>query len=219
MRRIGLVGGLSPESTVHYYQILCREYNRRFGGLNFPEITLESLNLQELVGLFEKNDWDKVGAALVAALHRLKAAGADFAAILANTPHNAYDRIRDAAPLKILTIMDATASALKRDGRCAVGLLGTRATMEVGFFQKHFAAAGIETRVPEAPHRAELDRIIWEELSHGVIQPASKEIVRAILRDLEKRGVEAVVLGCTELCLLIQESDTRLPLYDTTRIH
>lgn len=219
MKRIGLIGGLSPESTVHYYQILCREFNREFGGLNFPEIVLVSLNLQQLVTRFEKNDWEGVAALLRAALEQLRSAGADFAAILANTPHNAYDRLREHSPLEILTIMDATAAALQRDERRNVALLGTKATMEFGFFQRHFAAKGIETQVPESPQRLELDRIIWEELSHGVIGPASRNTAKTILRELELRGVEAVVLGCTELSLLIQEEDTPLPLYDTTRIH
>ncbi len=219
MKRIGLIGGLSPESTIHYYQIICRDFNRQQGGLNFPEITLESLNLQQLVTLFEKNDWDGVADILLAALHRLKAAGADFAAILANTPHNAYERLRDRLPLEVLTIMDATANALQRDGRRNVALLGTKATMEFGFFQKHFASKGIETQVPEPSERQELDRIVWEELSHGRIEPTSRQAAREMMQKLEAQGVEAVILGCTELSLLIQEEDTPLPLYDTTRIH
>lgn len=219
MKRMGLIGGLSPESTVHYYQFLCREYNQRFGELNFPEITIQSLNLQKLVTLFGQNDWDGVASILLEALDCLKKAGADFAAILANTPHNAYDKIRDKSPLKILTIMDATAGALTRDGRQKVALLGTKATMEFGFFQKHFNSLDIETLVPEAVKRQELDRIIWEELSHGVIQPESRETARAIIGDLERQGVEATILGCTELSLLIKPEDSRLPLYDTTSIH
>lgn len=219
MKRIGLIGGLSPESSVHYYQTLCRKYNSEVGGLNFPEIILVSLNLQRLITLFEANDWDGVAAILLEALQRLKDGGAEFAAILANTPHNAYDRLRDAAPLKILTIMDATAAALKRDGRRYVGLLGTKATMEFGFFQKHFAMHGIETRVPESAQRAELDRIIWEELSHGRVLPGSRATAQTILQELEHHGVEAVILGCTELSMLIQEKDTSLPQYDTTQIH
>lgn len=219
MKRIGLIGGLSPESTVHYYQILCREYNRKAGGLNFPEIVIESLNLQTLVTLFEKNDWEGVAIILLTALNRLKDAGAEFAAILANTPHNTYDRIRDVAPLEILTIMDATAAALKRDQRRTVALLGTKATMEFGFFQKTFAAMGVETCVPETAQRMELDRIIWEELSHGVIRSSSRDALKTMIADMEDQGIEAVILGCTELSLLIQDSDTHLPLYDTTRIH
>jgi aspartate racemase len=219
MKRIGLIGGLSPESTVHYYQILCREYNREFGALSFPEITIESLNLQALVTLFEKNDWDGVAQILLMALRRLKNADADFAAILANTPHNAYERIRDIAPLPIVTIMEATSTALKRDNRTNVALLGTKATMEFGFFQKHFAADGIETCVPEPAQCQELDGIIWKELSHGVIQSASRDSVGTMITDLERRGAAAVILGCTELSLLIRPEDTSLPIYDTTAIH
>ncbi len=219
MKRIGLIGGLSPESTVHYYQFLCREYNRRFGKLNFPEITIQSLNLQILIKLFEENDWEGVAVTLLESLDRLKRGGADFAAILANTPHNAYDKIRDKSPLKILTIMDATAEALTRDGRRKVALLGTKLTMEFGFFQKHFNSCGIETLVPDELQRRELDRIIWEELSHGVIRPESREAAKTIISDLEKKGVEATILGCTELSLLIQPEDSLRPLYDTTQIH
>ena len=112
MKKIGLIGGLSPESTGHYYQIICREYNREFGGLNFPELMIESLNLQVLVERFEVNDWGGVATILLQALDRLQRAGAEFAAILANTPHNAYELIRGESPLPILTIMDATAAAL-----------------------------------------------------------------------------------------------------------
>lgn len=219
MRQIGLIGGLSPESTVHYYRQLCREYNRSAGELNFPPILLDSLNLQELVVLFKRNDWDGVAGILLRALCRLEKAGADFAAILANTPHNAYDRIRDVSPLEILTIMDATADALCRDCRQKVALLGTQATMEYGFFQKHFAARGIETLVPDTAGRAELDRIVWEELSHGTVNPSSRATGRAIIRGVERQGAESVVLACTELGMLIQAEDTPLPLYDTTRIH
>ncbi len=219
MKRIGLIGGLSPESTIHYYQHLCHSYNQKFGELNFPEITLESLNLQQLIGLFGKNDWDGAASILLAALHRLKGAGAEFAAILANTPHNAYDRIRDSSPLEILTIMEATSQGLKRDRRKNVALLGTKPTMEFGFFQKHFSENGIETCVPNPSQRAELDRIIWKELSHGVIVPESRATARTILTDLERQGAKAVILGCTELGLLIKAEDSTLPIYDTLHLH
>lgn len=219
MKRIGLIGGLSPESTVHYYQRLCRRHNQRFGELNFPELTLESLNLQRLIGRFEKNDWDGVASILLEALHRLRRAGADFAAILANTPHNAYERIRDSSPLEILTIMEATSRALNGDGRRRVALLGTKATMEFGFFQKHFSENGIETCVPTPAQRDELDRVIWEELSHGIVRPDSRDAARAMLTDLQSQGAEAVILGCTELGMLLEPGDLSLPLYDTLRIH
>jgi aspartate racemase len=218
-KRIGLIGGLSPESTVHYYEIICREYNRRAGGLNFPEVSLQSLNLQQLVSLFEVNDWKGVGAILLRALEQLHRAGADFAAILANTPHNAYELIHDASPLRIVTIMDATSEALACDGRRNVALLGTRATMEYGFFQKHFESRGIHTQTPEPAQRRELDRIIWEELSHGVINTKSQAAVAGMVDELVGRGADAVVLGCTELSLLMRPENYSHPLYDTTQLH
>jgi aspartate racemase len=219
MKKIGLIGGLSPESTAHYYEIICRDFNRRFGRLHFPEMTIESLNLQTLVERFEVNDWDGVAAILLQALNRLQRAGADFAAILANTPHNAYELIRHESPLPIVTIMDATAAALIADDRKRVGLLGTRPTMEYGFFQKHFQSNGINTLVPGESDRRELDRVIWEELSHGKVKPESRAKARSIIGDLVKDGAEAIVLGCTELCLLIKPEDSPTPLYDTTSLH
>jgi aspartate racemase len=218
-KRIGLIGGLSPESTVHYYEIICREYNRRAGGLNFPEISLQSLNLQQLVSLFQVNDWNGVAAILLEALEQLHRAGADFAAILANTPHNAYELIREASPLRIVTIMDASSAALAHDERRNVALLGTRATMEYGFFQKHFESHGIRALTPEVAQRRELDRIIWEELSHGVINTKSQAAATGMVDDLIGRGAEAVVLACTELSLLMKPEDYSHPLYDTTQLH
>jgi aspartate racemase len=219
MKKIGLIGGLSPESTAHYYQTICREYNREFGRLNFPEMTIESLNLQTLVERFEVNDWGAVAAILLQALDRLQRAGAQFAAILANTPHNAYELIRDKTPLPMVTIMDATAAALVTDDRKKVGLLGTRPTMEYGFFQKHFQSQGVETVVPGEFDRRQLDCIIWDELSHGVIKPESRSFARSMLNRLKEDGAEAVVLGCTELCLLIRPDDSPSPVYDTTELH
>jgi aspartate racemase len=218
-KRIGLIGGLSPESTVHYYEIICRQYNRRAGGLNFPEISLQSLNLQQLVSLFEVNDWDGVASILLEALERLQRAGAEFGAILANTPHNAYELIRDVSPLNIVTIMDATSAALARDRRRQVALLGTRATMEYGFFQRHFQSLGIDSLTPKSPQRSELDRIIWEELSHGIIEPKSRAAALDMVNELVVRGAEAVVLACTELSLLMKPEDYSCPLYDTTQLH
>jgi aspartate racemase len=152
-------------------------------------------------------------------LERLQNAGADFAAILANTPHNAYELIRDESPLPIVTIMEATAAALVSDNRKRVGLLGTRPTMEYGFFQKHFQSQGIETLVPNEAHRHELDRIIWEELSHGIVKPDSRAVARSMLNEVANDGAEAMILGCTELCLLIEPEDSPRPLYDTTELH
>jgi aspartate racemase len=218
-KRIGLIGGLSPESTAHYYEIICRDYNRRAGELNFPDISLVSLNLQRLVNLFQRDDWNGVASILLDAIERLAKAGAEFAAILANTPHNAYELIRDKSPLPLVTIMEATTRALVREGRRQVALLGTRPTMEYGFFQRHFQAHGIEVHLPQAAERKQLDQIIWNELSHGIINPDSRTWAARMLRDLAERGADCVVLGCTELSLLIKPEDSPRPLYDTTALH
>lgn len=218
-RHIGLIGGLSPRSTVQYYLHLCNGFNRRRGGLCFPEITLQSINLQRLLELFESHDWDGVAEVLLEALDRLAFAGAEFAAILADAPHHVYDRIRNATPIKIVPVMGGTTDALMRDGRTRVALLGTRPTMELGFFQGHFRENGLETLVPDHTQRIELDRIVWEELSHGIVKPCSREKVAAMIARLGDLGAESVVLGCTELAMLIRPEDSLLPLCDTATLH
>jgi len=218
-KKIGLIGGLSPESTVHYYQKICRVFNKRHGALHFPEISLESISLQRLIGLFENNDWEGVAEILLEALHHLKASGADFAAILANTPHNAYDRIDEKSPLPLVSIMDATSSTLIKHDRKKVALLGTKPTMEYDFFQNHFVKKGITTLVPCESERNRLDRIIWDELSHGIVHTESHDAILAMIHNLEAQGADAVILACTELGLTIQKKDTSLPLFDTLDMH
>ena len=218
-KRIGLIGGLSPESTLYYYSYICREFNKRCGELHFPEIAIQRLNLQRLMEMCEVNDWEGVASVLLDALHSLKDAGAEFAAILTNTPHNAYDRIREESPLDIITIMDATCDALIRDGRQQVALIGTRATMERGLFQSHFRSEGLDTLTPDQERGKELDHIIWEELAHGKIKSESRVTVMTIIHELVDRGAEAVVLGCTELSILITHQYSPIPLYDTTTLH
>lgn len=219
MKRIGLIGGLSPESTVEYYQYICREFNSRYGKLHFPEIVIRSINLQNLIECFAANEWDKVATLITNAVIDCEDAGADFAAICANTPHNAYDRISQDSPIKVLSIMEATAEAITAKGFKKVGLLGTKPTMEFGFFQKTFERMGIETLVPESEDRAYMDETIWNELSHGRITDKDRERHKSIIMDLVEQGVEGVILGCTELPLLIHEATSPVPLFDTARIH
>lgn len=216
---IGLIGGLSPESTVHYYQRICRRFNEQATGLEFPQIVLHSVNLQKLMDCFERNDWRQVAAYLTESMERLAAAGADFAAILANTPHNAWEHLEGRTPLPVLTIMEATATELLSRGVNRVALLGTRATMECGFFQDHFSKRGIEALTPEQDDRKELDRIVWEELSHGRVLESSRERARAIIGSLEAQNVQAIILGCTELSMLIRPEDSQQPQLDTMTVH
>lgn len=219
MKHIGLIGGLSPESTVSYYQLICGEFNKRAGGLHFPTITIRSIDLQQMVDLFNANRWDEVAMHLVAAIGDLQASGVEFVAITANTPHNAYDQIRSRSPLPILSIMDATARAIQQKGLSKVGLLGTKATMEYGFFQKVFAQHHIETLIPDGEERQFIDKVIWEELSHGDIKEGSKARYLESIDKLVRAGAQGIVLGCTEIPLLVRPSDFSVACFDTTAIH
>src|SRR3989338_3580046 len=219
MKHIGIIGGLSPESTIEYYRIICREFNKKEGKLNFPQITIRSLNLQELLGSFGKNRWDEVAEKIGSAICDLEKAGAEFVAIAANTPHNAYDIIQQRSPIKVLSIMEATADSIRQARLKKVGLLGTKATMEYGFFQKAFQGRGIDTVVPEAAQRNYIDRTIWDKLSHGEITREDRQKHKAIIKKLVNDGAEGVILGCTELPSLIKPEHSDVPLFDTTHIH
>lgn len=218
-KHIGIVGGLSPESTIEYYKIITREYNKKAGGLNFPEMTIRSVNMREIVDLFNQDKWDDMADIIVSAIHDLQKAGADFAAIATNTPHNAYERIKEKSPLYVLSIMDATAREIQKDDYRKVGLLGTKQTMEYGFFQKTFKKYGIETVMPDEEDRNFVDQVIWDELVHGKITEEAKKGYLAIINKMVKNGAEGVILGCTEIPLLIKQEDCPVKIYDTTTIH
>ncbi len=218
-KHIGIVGGLSPESTTEYYRIITRGYNKKAGGLNFPEMTIRSVNMREIVDLFNQGRWDDMADIIVSAIHDLQKAGADFAAIATNTPHNAYERIKEKSPLYVLSIMDATAREIQKDGYKKVGLLGTKPTMEYGFFQKTFKKYGIETVTPDEGDRNYVDQVIWNELVHGKITEEAKKGYLAIINKMVKKGAEGVILGCTEIPLLIKQEDCPVKIYDTTAIH
>ncbi len=219
MKHIGLVGGLSPESTAEYYRVICSGFNARYGKLNFPQMTIRSLNLQEIADLFNNNQWDDVADKIVAAIYDLQRAGADFAAIATNTPHNAYERIKECSPLEVLSIMDATAQAITKDGIVKVGLLGTKQTMEYGFFQRAFSGYGLETIIPDESERKRIDQVIWDELVHGKITASAKRDYIRIIQSLVNKGAEGVILGCTEIPLLIKPEDSPVKTYDTASIH
>lgn len=218
-KHIGIIGGLSPESTIEYYRIITRDYNARLGGLNFPEMTIISLNLQKIADAQNNNEWDKVAETIVKGIDNLKKSGADFAAIASNTPHNAYEKIKEKSSLYVLSIMDATAKEIQKDGFKKVGLLGTKPTMEYGFFQKTFERYGIETIIPDEEDRNFVDEIIWNELIHGQITERAKQGYVSIINKMVDNGAEGVILGCTEIPLLIKQDDCPVKIYDTTEIH
>jgi aspartate racemase len=218
-KHIGLIGGLSPESTVEYYKLICAGFNKKMGKLNFPTITLRSLNLQKVLDFFKADQWDKVADEMIAAINDLENAGADFLAITANTPHNALEAIRARSSLEVLSIMDAVAKEIKKESVSKVALLGTKPTMEYGFFQQTFTREGIQTIVPGEEDRDYLDRLIWEKLSYGKMEVVDRMRVREIAQGLISLGAEGIILGCTELPLLVQKEDVEAKIFDTMKIH
>ena len=217
MKHIGIVGGLGPESTAEYYKIICHGFNKKFSELNYPEMTIRSVNLQRIANLFKANKWEEMSDEIVKALYDLKNSGAEFAAIATNTPHNGFEFIKAKSPLPLLSIMDATAQKIKENNMNKVLLLGTKLTMENGFFQKTFSGYGIETVIPEKEDRELIDNLIWTELIHGIITEETKTRFLKIIA--KTNDVQGIILGCTEIPLLISQEDCTLPVYDTTSIH
>jgi aspartate racemase len=217
MKHIGIVGGLGPESTVEYYRIICHRFNEKFSELNYPEMTIRSVNLQRIATLFKADKWEEMAEEIVKALHDLKNSGAEFAAIATNTPHSGFDFIKAKSPLPLLSIMDATAQKIKENNVTKVLLLGTKQTMENGFFQRTFSGYGIETVIPEKEDCDLIDNLIWTELVHGIITEETKTKFLNIIAKIN--DVQGIILGCTEIPLLLKQKDCTLPVYDTTTLH
>jgi aspartate racemase len=218
-KRIGIIGGMSPESTVEYYQYITRAYTRRYGDYGYPEILIFSVSFQSYVDWPEQERWDLVAQGLGEAACRLEAAGADIVLIATNTMHMVVDQVRAAVTVPVLSMLDVVADAILARGIRTVGLLGTRFTMEKSFYQDALAGRGISVLVPDEAGRAFVNAVIYDELVAGQIRDASRAGYVAIIDDLAARGAEAVVLGCTEIPLLIREEDVALPLFDTTVLH
>ena len=220
MKTIGLVGGLSPESTIEYYRQITHDYNQLMGGTEFPQMIIRSLNLAEISKFQRNNQWDSVADQILMAVNDLFNAGADFAAICANTPHNAWQKIMDRQPpIPILSIMEATAQAVKKAGLSTVGLLGTLPTMKNGSFEAFFRKYQIELVTPAYVDAEKVDRIIWRELVLGQITGESRAINLEILNRVIKRGVQGLILGCTELGLMIKPENVPVVVFDTATIH
>ncbi len=219
MKTIGLLGGMSWESTQTYYRLINEGIKSRLGGLHSAKLVLFSVDFAEIEALQHKGDWPATATMLAKAALSLQNAGADFLMIGTNTMHKVAPEIEEAINIPLLHIADATASVLTQDNIQRVGLLGTRFTMEQAFYRERLDAAGIEVVTPDEPQRAEVHRIIYEELCQGEIQAASREAYLAVVNSLAEQGAQAVILGCTEIGLLIGQADTTVPLYDTTAIH
>ncbi len=218
-RRIGILGGLSPESTVTYYHYITREYYRRLGDYGHPEIIIYSVNFQEFVDWQKQGEWKTAAEKMIEVMISLRKAGADFGLIASNTMHIVFDEVQRRSPMPLISIIDATAEAIKKEGFNVVGLLGTVFTMRESFYKDGLRKHGIETLVPGREDREYVDRVIYAELCRGETSPKSREGFVRIVDDLKGRGAQGVALSCTEIPLLINEEDCKVRLFDTAVIH
>ena len=219
MKTIGLIGGMSWESTVTYYQVINEIVNQELGGLHSAKILLHSVDFAEIEKCQADGDWDKSADILSAAARNLEKAGADFIMICTNTMHKVAPQIQSKIDIPILHIAEATADELKRCNITTVALLGTKYTMTQDFYKEKLTRAGITVLIPDEQEIETVNNIIYKELCLGIISEISKEKYRDIIRALARRGAEGVILGCTEIGMLIRQQDTDLPVFDTTRIH
>jgi aspartate racemase len=218
MKTIGLIGGMSWESTAHYYRVLNEETARRLGGLHSAPILLHSVDFAPIEELQRAGDWDRAGDILADIARGLEAQGAGLVGLATNTMHIVADRITAGLGVPFIHIADPTADALLTDGFTRVGLLGTRFTMEMPFYKEKLVSRGLEVLVPEVDV-TNLNGIIYEELCRGIVRDASRQVYVRAIELLAARGAEAVILGCTEIAMLIDDDVSPLPVFDTTDLH
>lgn len=220
MKTIGLIGGMSWESTVPYYRVVNETVRERLGGLHSARLILYSVDFDEVERMQRHGDWDAAGALLARAARALATAGADFLVLCTNTMHLVAPAIEAAAGVPLLHIADPTADAVKAAGCTTVGLLGTRFTMEQAFYKDRLRERhGLRVLVPGAAERAEVHRVIYDELCLGRIDAGSRESYRRVMAGLVAQGAQAIILGCTEISLLVSPADASVPLFDTTALH
>lgn len=220
MRTIGLLGGMSWESTAEYYRIINQRTAERLGGLHSAKLVLYSVDFEEIAACQKQGDWDKAGDILTGAAKSLEEAGADVVLICTNTMHIIADTVAASIGVSLLHIVDAVAQSIAQSGMNRVGLLGTKFTMEKDFYQDRLrTAGGIDTIVPDEHSRDELNRIIFEELCCGRVLDDSRHFLIGLIEQMAAQGADGVVLACTELPMLVQQSDTPVKVFDTTAIH
>jgi aspartate racemase len=214
MKTIGILGGMGPASTIAYYRYITDRYYELYGNYAYPEIAVFSVDFQTIIDA--RYDRPDIVRDAIEALHR---AGADFVVASCNSIHVVYDRIADDLPIPWVSIVDVLGEHVRKSGTTRVGLLGTALTMRQGFYQRGLAHYGVETIVPEEAEQQQVNAIIFAELVRGVMTEASKGVMLESVERLSRAGADAVVLGCTEIPLLIQQDDTTVPLFDTTTLH
>jgi aspartate racemase len=219
MKKIGILGGMSPESTMLYYGHITRSYTARFGNYAYPEILIYSVNFQKYVDWQHSGQWQEAARDMAEALERLHGAGADFGLIAANTMHIVFEEVQRAVHMPLLSIVQATADAIRSAGLRSVGLLGTVFTMRERFFRDGLERAGITALVPEPESQQRMNGVIYQELCRGEIRPESRRLFLDIIERLRSQGAEGIVLGCTEIPLLVEPQHCDLPLFNTALLH
>ncbi|MFE2141502.1 aspartate/glutamate racemase family protein [Streptomyces sp. NPDC059456] len=219
MKTIGLLGGMSWESTAEYYRLLNQLTRDRLGGLHSARCVLYSVDFAEIEQLQTEGRWAEAGDLLAEAAGRLEAAGADLVLICTNTMHKVADRVQEGLSVPLLHLADATADAVKTAGLTRIGLLGTAFTMEQEFYRGRLAAAGLDVCVPDADGRALVHRVIYEELCQGIVREPSRTAYQRVIAGLVADGAQGIILGCTEIELLIGAGDSPVPVFPTARIH
>ncbi len=219
MRRIGLLGGMSWESSALFYDLLNRGVAERLGGLHSARVLMSSVDFAEIEELQRTGDWDAAGALLADEARRLEAAGAELLVLCTNTMHKVAPAIEEATGVPLLHLGDVTAAAVRASGLKTVGLLGTRFTMEQHFYVERIARHGIGVVVPAADDREVVHRVIYDELVRGVVRDESRTAYRGVIERLVARGAQGIVLGCTEIELLIGADDSPVPVFPTTQLH
>ncbi len=220
MKTIGLIGGMSWESSLEYYRIINECVRDQLGRLYSAKILMISFNFAEIAAMQNEGNWDAAGQLAVGAAQRLENAGADVLVICSNTMHKVADRVQENVTVPLLHIVDATAEAIKTKGLRKLGLLGTKFTMEETFYKKRLADEhGLEIMIPREDEQQVVHQVIYDELCCGQVKSSSKEAFCEIIQNLAANGAEGMILGCTEIGLLVDQHDVRIPLFDTTTIH
>jgi aspartate racemase len=220
MKTIGMIGGMSWESTLHYYQIVNTEVHRRLGGHHSAKIVLVSVDFAEIEALQRQNRWQEAGECMAQAARQVEQGGADFLVLCTNTMHISTAAIEAAVRIPFLHIADATAQQIQSQGLATVGLLGTRFTMEEDFYKARLEQrSGLSVLIPAQAERDQVHRIIYDELVHGKIIESSRQVYRQAIQSLVDRGAQGIIFGCTEIGMLVSQADSAVPVFDTTQIH
>jgi aspartate racemase len=221
-KRIGILGGMSPESTVAYYEYITRTYTEHYGDYGYPEVVIYSVSFQPYVDWPNQGRWDLVAQGLAEAAQRLVEAGADLLLIATNTMHIVFDQVQASVDVPMISLLDAVAEAILARDIHTVGLLGTRFTMEQPFYREALSEHGIEVLVPEPEDRAYVNQVIYDELVAGKVRAESRAGFLGVIGRLAARGAQGIILGCTEIPMLVKQADVSpydVQLFDTTTIH